>query len=68
MAWSKDRKEELKQLNVLLSECAMLNNATGALDRLARINSLAKELTQGDLDTGRDSFTKFLIQQAAVAA
>lgn len=68
MAWSNDRKDELKQLNMLLGECAMLNNATGALDRLARINTLAKKLTQGDLDTGRDSFAQFLVQQAAVAA
>lgn len=65
--WSKDRKEELKKLQQLLQDAQSLNNATGALDRLARINKLADELLESDLDSGRPSFGQFLVEQANAA-
>lgn len=65
--WSKDRKDELKKLQQLLQDAQCLNSATGALDRLARINKLANELLEGDLDTGRSSFGQFLVEQANMA-
>lgn len=65
--WSKDRKDELKKLQQLLQDAQCLNNATGALERLARINKLANELLECDLDSGRPSFGQFLIEQANVS-
>lgn len=65
--WSKDRKAELKKLQQLLQDAQCLNSATGTLDRLARINKLANDLLESDLDTGRPSFGQFLVAEANAA-
>lgn len=63
-AWPQNRRDELGQLQQLLQEAKSLNNATGTLDRLARIEALATALTKTDLDGGRESFLTFLVQAA----
>lgn len=67
-AWPQDRRAELAQLQQLLQEASSLNNASGTLDRLQRIDTLAKALSKFDLDSGRVSFLQFLVGNAHAAA
>ena len=62
--WPDDRKEELKMLIDLLSDCYGLNSSSHVIERMQRIVIAAKSLKGHDLNSGRKNFEQFLIAEA----
>lgn len=63
--WPKDRREELEILLDLISELSMLNKGSGFIEKVSECIEKSQRLSRWDLDSPRDSFTQFLISQAA---
>ena len=58
--WTKQRRNQIRQLNDLLQECRIIDDATGTIERLKRITRLAKSLMKIDLSKRSSSFVSFL--------
>ena len=62
--WNEDRIAELEKLHELLDAANSINKGSGAMERMQQVIKLAGELSRGNLNNGRKSFTQFLIEQA----
>jgi hypothetical protein len=62
--WPLDRRNELQQLLSLITETTSINKGTQAIDRIQNCISIAEKLTKTDLDTPRQAFTQFLVEEA----
>lgn len=63
--WTKHRLDQLHAVQELINECAMIDNATGVIDRLKRIQEAAQKLRKFSLTERKSNFITFLIQIAA---
>ena len=62
--WPEDRRKELAELQELLREIKTVNHGSNALGRIARCIEIAEKLTYTDMDTCRQDFFSFLVNQA----
>lgn len=62
--WPEDRRKELAELQELLREIKTVNHGSNALGRIARCIEIAEKLTYTDIDTCRQDFFSFLVNQA----
>jgi len=53
---------KLRELEYLLDECKSINHGSGVVDRLIRIEKLARDISEVNLDTGEESFFSFIIK------
>ena len=62
--WPEDRRKELAELQELLREIKTVNHGSNALGRITRCIEIAEKLTYTDMDTCRQDFFSFLVNQA----
>ena len=61
MNWTEDRVAEFKRLQTMLYEINTLNLGSGCIERLQRICAIANDLTDTDINTGRLSLERFMV-------
>jgi hypothetical protein len=59
--WTDDRKEELRALVNLLHTIEAAPRSTGAFQQVIDASKVARQLTFGNIDNGRQSFIQFLL-------
>jgi hypothetical protein len=62
-AWPEDRLKDIETLQLLLREVRTIDNGSHVIERLQRCIALADKLADTDYQSGRASFTQFLITQ-----
>jgi hypothetical protein len=62
--WSTARLRQLEKLRDLLIEAQAVNHGSGAVQRIQRIERMARALFTTNLASGRASFYQFLVDQA----
>lgn len=63
-AWDESRCEEYELLETLLSEVSSLNRGSHVIERMQKCIDIAERLSRTDLNSGRDSFVRFLLKEA----
>jgi len=58
--WTDERALQLEDLESLIRECVTMNNGSGIIERLQRIEDLSCKLSKADLVAGHNSFMGFL--------
>lgn len=58
--WSKDRQDELIDLVELLRTIECAPRSTGAFQSVIDASKVARQLSFGNIDNGRESFISFL--------